>query len=410
VTEAVVDVAADRTTVLWLTEYQTLSTDALTPAKAQLLRADYARYVTVQPTFEQGVVELTAGDFIGVIALDGLRIHIRPKVPLTNLFYMLTYAYELAQFRDTETPLAVGDELFEFLVDIFVKQVDALVRAGIYRGYVDFNDDAAFLRGRLLVADHIRRGATCLTSFPQRTNEFTADLPENRILKFTLWQLARALSGDVERRRHLRRTLSAFSEVELAAMSAADCERVVYSRLNGAYRTPINLARLFLQHLSLEGHAGETPFVTYLLPMHRVFELFVGRYLTEALAGDPRHNVALQQQIWLDTDQSEQGVPDIVLHRDGRPYLVLDTKYKTFSSAPDEADRNQIYVYSQTMEVDRAILIYADAKPVHYQRLFKGMTLAAQSLPLDGPLDDFRARCAAWADGLLEMQREEETN
>ncbi len=27
--------------------------------------------------------------------MDGLRLHIRPKVPLRNLFYMLTYAYEL---------------------------------------------------------------------------------------------------------------------------------------------------------------------------------------------------------------------------------------------------------------------------------------------------------------------------
>jgi 5-methylcytosine-specific restriction enzyme subunit McrC len=252
------------------------------------------------------------------------------------------------------------------------------------------------------VADHIRRSATRLTRFHQRINEFTADLLENRILKFTLWQLSRTLSGNPDLRRHLRRTLSAFSEVELVAMSPADCDRLVYTRLNGAYRTPVNLARLFLQHLSLESHVGEMPFMTYLLPMHQVFELFTGRFLAEFLANDPHFGIALQQQIWLDAGQREEGVPDLVLHYDGRPYLILDTKYKTFDGAPKPDDRNQMYMYSQTMGVPQAMLIYADKQPVNYKAHFKGMTLSARSLSLDGPLASFRARCEGWAQELIQ--------
>ena len=388
-------------TVLSLTEYGTLTTGALTPAQRDRLRQEYQLYLTVTPSWESGKYDLTAKDHVGVIAMEGLRLHIRPKVPLANLFFMLTYAYELAQFRGGESPLATADDLFTFLVEIFVKQVDRLVRDGITRGYVAYDDDPAYLRGRLRPMEHLRRSATRPGRFPQETNEFTADLLENRILKATLWQLSRGGVGPDELRRRLRRTLSAFSEVSLTAIAPADCGRVIYTRLNGAYRTPVNLARLFLQHLSLEGHAGQTPFMTYLLPMPRVFELFVGRYLAETYAGHPRLSVALQPQIWLDEAQREKGRPDIVVQRDGRPHLILDTKYKTFHGAPNEADRNQMYVYCGTMNVDRAMLVYADAAPVRYQVALKGgagpVTLVARSLALDGDLVAFRRRCADWA-------------
>ena len=389
--------------VLELSEYGTLTTDALTPAQRARLQSDFGHAIQVAPSWLAGHTELTAGDFVGVIALDGLQLHIRPKVPLSNLFYMLTYAYDLAQFRNSPTTLAESDDLFAFLVEIFVKQVDRLVRDGIARGYVASDDDPAYLRGRLRPMEHLRRSATRPGRFPQEVNEFTADLLTNRILKFTLWQLARAGAGTDTARRGLRRTLSAFSEVSLVAITPADCQRVVYTRLNEAYRTPINLARLFLQHLSLEGHAGAAPFMSYLVPMPRVFELFVGRYLQETYANHPRLSVALQETIWLDEAQWAQGRLDIMLRRDGRPWLILDTKYKRFGGKPSADDRQQMYTYCGTMGIDRALLVYADAWAGTYREVLKHaqvpVVLTAQSLALDGALGDFRARCAVWAAG-----------
>ena len=398
--------AAGGPTELWLVENGTLTTDALSAAQVARLRAEFGRAVVVRPSWQAGAVELAAHDLIGVIAFGGdaaggLRLHIQPKTPLANLFFMLTYAYELPDFRGAESPLATADDLFAFLVDIFVKRVDRLVRDGIARGYVESDDDPAFLRGRLRPMEHLRRSATRPGRFPQQLNEFTADLPENRILKFTLWRLARAGPGDDALRRRLRRTLSAFSEVSLAAVTPADCERVVYTRLNESYRTPVNLARLFLQHLSLEGHAGGTPFMSYLLPMAKVFEAFAGRYLRESYRGHPRLRVELQRPIALDEEARVAGRPDIVLYRNGQPWAILDTKYKLFDDAPNDTDRNQMYAYCGAMGVRRAVLVYADAAPVDYVVRLRGgagpVTLAAQSLALDGALAEFQARCADWA-------------
>lgn len=387
---------------LCLTENETLTTTDLSASQALLLRERYGEQLAVQPDWERGTFILTARQTIGVIALDGLRLHIAPKVPLTNLFYMLTYAYDLPLFRDEDTPLAVGEDLFEFLVEIFIKQVDGLARQGIHRGYVEFEEDVPYLRGRLLMGEHLRRNAIQPTRFAQRVNDFTADRLENRILKATLWRLSSAPYRDAELRRRVRRALSAFSEVSLVAVRPEMCGQVVYNRLNARYRTPINLARLFLRHLSLEGHPGGAPFMTYLLPMAEVFERFVARYLAEQFAVHPRISVRAQESIWLDEAFRERGRLDILLRWAGQPVMILDTKYKTFDGAPSEIDRNQMFMYCHALRVSRAMLVYADARPVDYEARFPGMWLAARSLALDGALADFRQRCRALAAGLLE--------
>jgi 5-methylcytosine-specific restriction enzyme subunit McrC len=386
--------------VLRLTENETLTTADLSAAQALLLRERYGRYLTVQPGWEPGSFVLTAGQSIGVLVVDGLRVHIAPKVPLTNLFYMLTYAYHLPLFHDEEAPLAAGDDLFEFLVAIFVRQVDELARQGIHRGYVDCDENAPHLRGRLLLGEHLRRNASQPARFAQRFNDFTADLRENRILKATLWRLAGAPYRDASLRRRVRRALSAFSEVPLVAVRPEECRQVVYSRLNARYRRPINLAELFLRYLSLEGHAGDTPFMSYLLPMAEVFERFVARYLIEYFAAHPLISVRAQEAIWLDEAFRERGRLDILLRRAGQPVMILDTKYKTFDGAPSEADRDQMFIYCHALRVSRAMLIYADARPVAYEAKFPGMALAARSLALDGPLAEFRERCRVLAEEL----------
>lgn len=388
--------------VLRLTENETTATAELSPAQARLLRERFSDHLDVQRDWESGRFLLTAKRTVGIIAVAGLRIYIEPKVPLTNLFYMLTYAYELPLFRDEEAPLAVGDELFEFLIEIFVQQVNGLARQGIYHSYVDFEENTTRLRGRLLLAEHLRRNAVQPARFAQRFNDFTADVAENRILKAALHRLANAPVGDDALRRRVRRALSAFAEVSLVAVRPEECQQIVYNRLNARYHTPIHLAQLFLRHLSLEGQAGRQPFMAYLLPMAEVFERFVARYLAEYFAAHPLISVRAQESIWLDEALREKGRLDILLRWAGRPRLIVDTKYKLFDGAPTEADRNQMFMYCHALGVSRAMLIYADARPVDYEAKFPGVWLSARSLALGGSLAEFRVRCQAFADRLME--------
>ena len=258
------------------------------------------------------------------------------------------------------------------------------------------------MRGRLRLNEHLRRGAIQPARFVQQIDDFTADRLENRILKAALWKLNGVVYGNPELRRRVRRALSAFSEVSLVAVRPEQCEQVAFDRLNARYRTPIHLAQLLLRYLSLEGHSGHTPFSAYLLPMADVFERFLARYLVEQFAAHPRISVRAQESLWLDEAFRESGRLDILLRWAGRPALILDTKYKTFDGAPSEADRNQMFMYCHALRVSRAMLVYADNRPIAYEARFPGMWLAARPLALDGSLADFRQRCRALAQALAD--------
>jgi 5-methylcytosine-specific restriction enzyme subunit McrC len=374
---------------LCVREYETLETDKLTRSQAQLLADKFGRYLTVQPSWGGGYT-LRAEHYVGVIALDGLRILIQPKVPLDNLFFMLTYAYDLPEFRREETDLTIAADLFEFIVDIFARQIDELIRRGIHRAYVDREENDRFLRGRLLVAEHLRHNRILQDQIYQQRNDYTEDVLENQILRHTLALLSRQHYREESLRPRLRRAHSAFATVQPVAISPGDCDRVHYSRLNERYRSRVNLARLLLQHLSLEGQAGDQRFFAFLFDMNQIFELYVARYLKESFAAHPTLDIEIQPTIWLDTTQKERARPDLILRRNCQRVLIMDTKYKRFDGAPAADDIHQMIAYCHSMNVARSLLIYADPHPPDYRRDFHGIHLHVLSLPLHGELSLLR--------------------
>lgn len=295
-------------------------------------------------------------------------------------------------------------------MEIFAGQVERLAQQGIFRSYVDRQENEPFLRGRLQMAQQVRRDAVDPGRFWQETADYTADVIENRILKWTLWHLSRAEYRNPRLRPRLRRALTLFSEVTLTPITATDFDRVVYNRLNRPYQSRINLARLLLQHRSVEGKEGAVAFAAYLFDMNKAFELFVAHYLAAYFAAgrgpDQAIDVAIQKEIWLDASERERVRPDIVLRRDGRPYLVLDTKHKKLQGLPDEGDRREMLEYCNTLHLRLGVLIYSDgaAQANHY--LYSGemvWTLRTQVLALTGSLREFQARCQAFAERFAEM-------
>jgi len=125
--------------------------------------------------------------------------------------------------------------------------------------------------------------------------------------------------------------------------------------------------------------------------------LFVARFLASHFASHAAIHVETRPDIWLDAECKEKGIPDIVLRRDGLRYLVLDTKYKTFSDRPEKNDRNQLVTYCHTLGLHRGILIYADDRTVDHHATFKDIVLDAQALALHGSLDEFKERCEQFA-------------
>jgi 5-methylcytosine-specific restriction enzyme subunit McrC len=382
----------------------------LSPDIAQTIRDHLKNYLEIAPVWgEPDSYWLTARQYVGDIIVGDIHICIRSeKAPTVNLFWMLTFAYDLPDFRDQVAGFTEETSLFEFLVAIFAGQVESLIRHGIVRSYQHREDSQPQLRGRLDLTQQLRRSLVHPEQFAVCWSEHTLDVLENRLLKHVLLRLASvryprqwALGS------RLRKAYAAFDLVTYVPITLHDFDDVRYNRLNQNYRGPLTLARLLWQHLSLRNEPGKVPFSTYLFDLNVLFERFIATYLRATLMGSrlrakPRYRTAL------DYAQRERAEIDIVLLQNDQPVLVLDTKYKTYAERPAREDQNQVFTYCHTLRVKRGVLLYPSKAHLRDKRLMAGVTLEILGISLGGTLDQFQRNLENLKKELIEITSDTE--
>ena len=132
----------------------------------------------------------------------------------------------------------------------------------------------------------------------------------------------------------------------------------------------MGMARLFLlnRYQMTTGGAGQG--TALLFEMNALFEEYVGRLISRALAGTDL-TVALQggRLFCLTAEATERGLfqtkPDILLRRAGMVTHVIDTKWKRISSRLDDpkqgvsqGDVYQMMAYAQLYRAPRLTLLY----------------------------------------------------
>ncbi len=361
-----------------------LAEGALRPEDAERLRHRHSSQVAVAyPTpANDRRWALTAQGWAGYLPVSptlALRLH--PKVGIENIFRMLEVAFGLKSFHllDGLADCRSLEEFFERLAHVLARRVLARSRKGLYRCYVDHEDRLAAIRGRIDLPKVTR--APWRTRLDCRFQEHTADVPDNRIV---LWTLDRIRKNAACRRDEVRQAVrGAFHRlhgaVTLAPATAADCHGRTYTRLNEDYRALHALCRFFLETTGPTHQAGDRRNLPFLVNMASLFELYVAEWLRANLPV-PR-TIAAQETVPLATDPALQFVIDLVLYDrpGGRPIAVLDTKYKN-RPRPSTEDVAQVVAYAEAVGCAEAFLVY----PV------------AMDKPLDTRVGGIRVRTVAY--------------
>lgn len=333
----------------------------LTDDVAELLWRRYGERVTVEwPSPATGQRwRLTSRGWVGYLPLAGTHlIELAPRVPLGNLFGMLEYAYHLRSFRFLagDVRCATLAEFYERLAHVLAKRVLDRARRGLHRSYVGINDDLAFVRGRLDVAQILR--APWRTSLPCAFEEHTADVDDNAII---FWTLDRIVRSGLCTQRSLPTIRAAHRRLEgsttLQPFAGANCVDRVYSRLNADYEPMHGLCRFFLDNCGPTHEHGDRSLLPFLVHMPRLFEGFVAAWLQEHARG--RFRVDAQHRIYLEGTADLQLVVDVLLSGSatGQPVAVLDTKYK-MDVTPSSADVSQVVTYAQALGCRHGVLVY----------------------------------------------------
>lgn len=378
-----------RTIVLVEYQPQRLAADTLSETAAQRLWQKYAPLVSIDfPSPKTaGCWQLTAQGWVGIIpATPALTLILQPKLPIANLLGMVEMAYGLQALRllqGTVTATTVP-ELYKGLAQVLAELVLQQLQRGLYRPYQAQAAETPYVRGRLQVNLLPRRPVA--TTIPCTFQEPTVDVPENQILYWTLHRLLHSDLLEGKTTKSVRLALRMLQpRVTLRPWTVADCRGRTYSRLSQSYAPLHALCAFFLEASGPSYQPGAVTSVPFVINMARLFEEFVATWLQRHLP--PTWQLQIQERHPLSGEL--HFAIDLVLYERTahRPYMVLDTKYKTPDRAPDTADVAQIVAYAAAKGVTEACLIYPQPLPIPLDTTVGGVHIRTTTFALDGALN-----------------------
>lgn len=333
------------------------------------------------------VVQVTS--FVGVIrSPDGFQIEVLPKVGKAIgggeaearqlLLEMLCSLYGFRHVQTDSAKLAATRmPLLEIFIAEFLRSVEHIVKRGLRSIYSPRQDNLFALRGKLLVAPHLRLNLFRADRFFTEHDEFSTNRPENRLLRSALHQVLSitASHGNQQLARELE---FVFAEVPQSNDPRQDFQRVRLDRGMDCYADALTWARLILEETSpLTGNGGHMA-PSLLFPMEAVFESFVAKHLPKQLRQSitlktqarSHHLVVHAVQSWF------RMKPDLLLCQDNRARLVLDTKWKLLDAKKangtdkyglSQSDFYQLQAYGQSYLDGNGdvVLIYPKTSSFH---------------------------------------------
>lgn len=330
-----------------------------------------------------GSLRLRAQQVVGVLVAKGVTLEILPKIDgasedqaiRRSLIHMLAVVLDLNISAGSAASFGWQKEnLLEILIRLFSKKLFAALRQGMPRKYIGHQDDVPALRGRLDVVRQFTVLAACPQRLACRFDELSQNFALNQIMKAAIVRLL-AISTNVENQRRLTELAFAYEDVATLPVRSLRWDEVFLDRTNVGWSDLLRFARLLLQDRFQSTTTGAVEGFSLLFEMNKLFEEFVGRVLRSTLREtDLRVHLQGPQGYALVDQQSGARRfitrPDIVVCRNGRPVLVIDTKWKRLKGAIEDpkrgvgqADIYQMMAYAHVYDCNRLMLLY----PHHHE-------------------------------------------
>ena len=357
-----------------LREYQNLRYGEAEPGDVLLPKNEWEEirdYVLNNPdknghrVMEVRANTIKARNYVGVLQTSkGTTIEILPKVELgkgpneireREIFLRMLRRWRDGPFRsfdNADVRTLKNFPLLEAFIGMFLKDLLELTRRGLACSYNEIEENRHILKGKLLIAQHLRHNLVHKERFYVQYQEFSANRPINRLLKSTLLLLQR-LSRNETNLAHIRQARLYFEDIPESANIDADLVRAGVDRTMPLYVRLFPWARLFLKRAAPATWHDRNPALALLFPMERIFEDYVAYLLSLAEGWRIRTQESPHSLIEQNPDGNAEFRlrPDIVARRKGE-LRVMDTKWKrvnlsTYHYGISQTDLYQLYAYGK---------------------------------------------------------------
>ena len=367
-------------TIFSLSEYEERIVEVLDPEIAQKIQ-------------RTGIVELSrkvSGEFVikadskvGFISVQGVQVNVAPRFPIYNIFYFLGLLEEM-KLDSERVQISESNDFLTVLFQSFIHSVASSTRKGLISGYVNREDSLQVLRGRIDFSRQVKRSPGNYFPFEVTFDDFVEDVPENQILKKALRISLKYGLQNRSLRNQAQNLLFNFKDVsEISQVPAWN-----KSRLNSHYWNALRLAELIISGNGFHETTGDIQINVFSIDMYKVFEDFVAKQLAERINSSD-DLIATQRSLSLDVGGIYREKPDVIWYRKGKPFQVLDTKYKQPEGETQQRDSlndlRQVISYASLLGLKEAHIVYGvagNARSIETRQ--EGITVYTHGLDLGG--------------------------
>lgn len=298
-------------------------------------------------------------------------------IPIQNIYYMLSYAFQTLQaenYKDLATENFHNTA--ELCAAILDKGIGIQLKHGLRRDYVSKSESLSTLQGKLNISESIKTQTMLKKQMICTYDEFSTNIQFNQIIKSTVLLLLKANITN-SRKKSLRKLLLFFSGVNEIDLHFVNWNQQ-YNRSNQNYQMLIGMCYLVYKGLLTTQNNGTTKLMDFFdgQRMCRLYEKFLLEYYRKE---HPELTANTSQIAWQLDDTENQMLPrmqtDIMLSKNNN-ILIIDAKYYSHMTQQQYGIHTlhsnnlyQIFTYVKNKEFELR----------NYEHTVSGMLLYAQT-------------------------------
>ena len=142
-----------------------------------------------QKIFETVNQNIKTGNVIGFLGYGQERLTISSRFSNANNDYFLHYLLQKVlniNLTNLDVGLSIEDKLYQLLIYLFPKYLQAALRKGIYKEYQRFFYNDSHVKGAIDVGNHLKKNVPFMGNISYTTREFAYDNPLMQLIRHTI--------------------------------------------------------------------------------------------------------------------------------------------------------------------------------------------------------------------------------
>ena len=319
--------------------------------------------------------EIKTGNVIGFLGYGQERLTISSRFSNESDDYFLHYLLQKVlhiNLTSLDVALSREDRLYQLLMYLFPKYLQAALRKGLYKEYQRFSHNDSHVKGVIDVGNHLKKNLPFTGNIAYKTREFTFDNPIMQLIRHTIEFIKNQKSIGRGVLDNLSTSRENVAEIVRVTPSYKLADRAKFIRLNQTkplrhayFREYRKLQELCLMILNREKHGlgyQEQKIHGILFDVAWLWE----EYVHTLLPGEFIHprNKDRTDGISVFSNRERKVYPDFY---DRERKIVLDAKYKKLELTEKGINREdlfQLISYTYILEAEQAGLVFPSKEKI----------------------------------------------